>query len=168
MREVDTGLRLALSGGTRPAGDHRYRRRAAIVLAVAALFACAAPGARTGGRYEADLRAGLDLYEAQEYALAARRFGDAAEGAASRRDGERERRALAAACVAWLRADRREPFARCSERLEALYGRARRPEPGLGALLALGAIAGDRRLPEFRVDPAVYPVIRSAARGEGS
>ena len=169
MRAVGTELRLAKNGGTGPGGGLRYWPRVAIAVAVATLFAsvfaCAAPPPPGLSRMQRSLDAGLELYDAGEYTLAAARFGEASRQARFVRRPEAAKRALAASCVSRLRAGAREQFASCTETLEGMQRRARRVEPGVGALLALGAIAGERKLPPYRVDPAVYRVIRSAARG---
>jgi len=165
MRAVGTELRLAVNGGTGPGGGLRYWPRVAIAAAVATLFACAGPNPPGLSRMQRSLEAGLELYDTGEYTLAAARFGEASRQARTLRQPEAAKRALAASCVSWLRAGRRLRFAGCTERLEEMQRRARRAEPGIGALLALGAIAGERELPPYRVDPAVYRVIRDAARG---
>jgi hypothetical protein len=77
-----------------------------------------------------------------------------------------ERKATTAECTAWLRARRLEDLDACAMRLEALQRRERRSDPGLNTLLAIGAIAGDRPLPPFRVPTAVHPIVRASARGE--
>jgi hypothetical protein len=165
MWDVGAGQRSASIEGVQTAGGGRLRGyRVAIAAAVSALFACAhgaPPG--TAAAYTESVRAGLDLYEGGEYVIAARRFEDASREAQFLRDGPGEKRAVAAACTSWLRARRVGEFARCTDQLEHLHRRANRAEPGLAALLALGAIAGDRELPPFRVTPGAREVISETA-----
>ncbi len=74
-----------------------------------------------------------------------------------------ERRAMTGECTSWLRARRLGELAECTERLEALQRRQRRSDPGLNTLLAIGAIAGGRPLPPFKVPNAVHPIVRASA-----
>lgn len=114
------------------------------------------------------IRAGLDLYESGEYVLAARRFEDAASEAQGLRDVRTEKRALIAQCTSWLLARRISEFGQCTDRLEHLHRRADRAEPGIGTLLALGAIADERKSPPFRIAPEAAPLLRATrAEGEG-
>ena len=167
MRDVGAGLRLAKNGGMQSAGGFRRGRRAAIAFAVAALFACATGGVSGPGdgveRMERANAAGLDLYAAGEYRVAARRFRDAGQEARALRDREAEKHAVTAECAAWLRARALEELTDCTDRLGNLHRHARRAAPGMGALLSLGAIAGQRPLPQYRVSPDVAPVLRAAA-----
>lgn len=171
------GRRAALwrstrGGGTGSQGERRSRRGVAVALtALALLSGCSATRApretaSTGAAesVRSNTRAGLSLYATGDYALAARRFEQAADEA--RRCGEPavERRTRSAECTAWLRARRLPELARCSERLEALQRRAARSNPGVATLIALGAIAGDRPLPGLRMPPGVRPVVKAAAR----
>ena len=55
-------------------------------------------------------------------------------------------------------------LAACSERLETLQRKGRRSDPALNTLLAMGAVAGGRPLPPFRVPSAVHPIIRATAK----
>ncbi|MBW2270545.1 MAG: hypothetical protein JRH16_18420, partial [Deltaproteobacteria bacterium] len=75
-----------------------------------------------------------------------------------------ERKATTAECTAWLQARKLGELASCTERLEALHRRERRSDPGLNTLLAMGAVAGDRPIPPFRVPSAVHPILRAAAK----
>ena len=112
------------------------------------------------------IAAGLDLYDAREFAVAAERFHDAAREAYALGDERSEKTALSAECTSWLRADRMPEFAACTERLALRHRRSHEPDPGVGTLLALGAIAGARPEPPYRVPSEVATVIR-AARYEG-
>ncbi len=171
MRDVSAALRRAITGGTQSVGGFRRWRGVAVAGAAAALFACAtgAPPAPSEGsalRLEQAVAAGLDLYEAREFAVAAERFQDAAREAKALRDTETLKTAVTAECASWLRAVHMPEFAICTERLAKLHRHSRRPDPGLGVLLAMGAIAGDRSTPPYRIPAEVAPLIR-AARHEG-
>jgi hypothetical protein len=107
--------------------------------------------------------AGLDLYEAGEFTLAAERFHAAAGQARSARARTLEKKARTAECTAWLRARSLSDLAECTAQLERLQRRERRSEPGVNTLLALGAIAGQRPLPRLRVPNAVQPLVQAAA-----
>jgi hypothetical protein len=111
-----------------------------------------------------DVRSGLALYESRDFVLAAHRFREAAAGANSCGDLTMERRATTGECTAWLRARRLSELSACSLRLEALHRRERRSDPALNTLLAMGAVAGHRPLPPFRVPSAVHPIVRHAAQ----
>ena len=113
----------------------------------------------------ASIEAGLELYAAGESIMAARRFQDASYRANVYGDEELERTAVAAECMAWLRAQEVPKFAACTERLEFLQRESRRSDPGVNALIALGAVAGDRPLPPLRIPHAVAPIVRAAAEG---
>lgn len=172
MSNVGAGHWLARIGGTEPAGAFRRWRGVATAAAVATLFACAhapPPEIPSGSseRMDTAIRAGLDLYDSGEYELAARRFEDAGQEARKLRQPAIEKRALMAQCTSWLLARRNAEFGRCSDRLEHMHRRANRAEPGLGTLLALGAIADERRPPPFRIAPEVAPLLRATrAAGE--
>jgi hypothetical protein len=133
------------------------------------LFACATGGVSGPGdgvaRLERANAAGLDLYAAGEYRVAARRFQDAGREARGLRDREAEKHAVTAECAAWLRARALDELTDCTDRLGNLHRHARRAAPGMGALLSLGAIAGERPLPQYRVSPDVAPVLRAASNG---
>ena len=118
-----------------------------------------------GGGLEQAVAAGLDLYEAREYAVAAERFHEAAREAYELRDRETEKTALTAECTSWLRAQRMMEFSTCTERLAKRHRRSNRSDPGLSTLLALGAIAGERPTPPFRVPSEVAPLLREASHG---
>ena len=171
MRDVGAGLRRAITGGTQSVGALRRWHGVAVVVATAALLACAsAPAPQASGsaqRLERAIAAGLGLYEAHEFAVAAERFHEAAREAYALRDEKVEKAALSAECASWLRARRMDEFAVCTERLTKRHRRSREPDPGVGTLLALGAIAGDRPAPPYRVPSEVAPLIR-AARHEGA
>jgi hypothetical protein len=160
METVDLRLR-----GMRP-GSAKGLVLALLVSAALSWIACATvqdPGASRAARSSAE--AALDLYEAREYTLAAERFAHASQRAASARDDALERKSVAGECLAWLHARRLPELAECSKRLEKLQRRARRPDPALNTLVALGAVAGDRALPDLRIPTAVRPLVRAAARG---
>ncbi len=153
--------------GGHPARRHRWRWLWLPGLAFA-LAACATPrDAHTQHAARAALGSGLDLYEAGEYVLAAERFTLAERRAAAASARELQRKALVGACLSWLHAERLQALAACSERLERAQRRARRPEPGVNTLIALGAVAGGRPLPALRIPSSVRPLVRAAA-GEGS
>jgi hypothetical protein len=162
------------SGGGGSWGATLRRPRAATAAAVAALTALAA--CETAPRRSAaeeraerarevmqEIRAGLDLYEARDFALAAPRFHAASQGARDCRDVPMERRTTAAECAAWLLARSLPQLAECSARLEDVLRRERRSDPAASALVALGAIAGGRELPALRIPPDVQPLVRAAA-----
>ncbi|MDJ0847645.1 MAG: hypothetical protein QNK04_04585 [Myxococcota bacterium] len=111
-----------------------------------------------------DVRSGRVLYESGDFVLAANRFHEAAVGARNCGDLSMERKTTSAECTAWLRARRLSEFSSCTERLETLHRRERRSDPGLNTLLAMGAVAGGRPLPPFRVPSAVHPLVRAAAK----
>ncbi len=170
MRCVGVGRGPAETGGTQSVLGMGRRWRVAAALATAALAACATDGTRLGARPapEAIARAvvaGLDLYEAGEFVVAAERFREVARDAHALGSRESERRATIAECTAWLRARALDEFDVCTRRLAHLYRRTNRAEPGIGTLLALGAIAGDREPPPFRVASDVAPLIHAAAEG---
>ena len=48
--------------------------------------------------------------------------------------------------------------------LETLHRKEHRADPGLNTLLAMGAVAGGRPIPPFRVPAAVHPMVRAAAK----
>jgi hypothetical protein len=113
-----------------------------------------------------NVASGFDLYDGGEYVLAARRFHSAVDLAVVLDDEESRRRATAGECVCWLRARKLAELAECSQRLEAVQSRQRRPDPGVNTLIALGSIAGGHPLPTLRLPVAVAPVIRASAGGE--
>lgn len=165
MQWIDVGREPAGNGGTQSA--HRNRRRGGVAVAwvAAALsFACAGAALPPGGveRVERSIEAGLSLYQSGEFVVAAQRFQEASEAAHALRLRDLSKRAAIAECTAWLRARAIREFDGCSQRLERMHRRANRAEPGIGTLLALGAIAGDRPSPPFRVASDVAPIIRAA------
>jgi len=178
MERAGAPFRHQSRGGT--SGDGAVRRRGAAVAGAAAallllallggaLAACA-PGPRSAShraelaRLQEDTAAALDLYRAREYELAARRFGDASLRAQGIGAFDLQRRAVVGECMAWLRAQRMPRFAECTARLESLQRRARRSEPGVNTLVALGAIAGGRPAPPLRVPHDVQPLVEAAAK----
>lgn len=167
MRDVSAALRRAITGGTQSAGGFRRWLGVAVAAAAAALFSCAtgAPPPSDGSalRLERAVAAGLDLYEAREFAVAAERFHEAAREARAIRDDETLKTAVTAECTSWLRARHMSEFAGCTEVLAKLHRRSRRPDPGIGTLLALGAVAGGRPAPPYHVPAEVAPLVRAAA-----
>ena len=168
-----TPLRRTSTGGRRTNEGAERWRRAAIVAAIAALtlsLACQTPppAKADDGAAAAEVRANIDsglaLYEAGDFTLAARRFREAASGARECGVLPMERKATTAECTSWLQARKLDQLSSCTERLEALHRRERRSDPGLNTLLAMGAMAGDRPLPPFRVPSAVHPILRAAAK----
>jgi hypothetical protein len=130
----------------------------AVIAALASLSACQTPpppDPDAARMVRENLDAGLDLYAAGDFVLAAQRFQDGAP---------MERKATTAECTAWLRARRLGDLSSCTLRLEALHRKERRSDPGLNTLLAMGAVAGHRALPPFRVPGAVHPMVRAAAK----
>ncbi len=96
--------------------------------------------------------------------LAARRFADAAKQAAPVNARELERRATSAECVSWLRARELNALTECAGRLERLQRRARRADPGVNTLVAVGALAGGRPLPRLRIPNGVRPLLVAAGK----
>jgi hypothetical protein len=140
---------------------------ATAVAALSVLAACAAsspPRADEARAIRIDVEAGLDLYEAGDFELAARRFRSAGDAAARCGDLSMQTRAVTAECTAWLRARRSAEFAVCTQRLEPLQARRPRSDPGVNTLLALGAVAGGRPLPPHRIPNAVRPFVLEAAQ----
>jgi hypothetical protein len=113
------------------------------------------------------MAAGHRLYSVNEFGLAGRRFAEAADYAHSHRQLESEKRATVGECVSWLRARAIAEFDGCTLRLEELHERANHSQRGIGTLLALGAIAGDRPAPPFRIPEDVSRVLRKAAQRGG-
>lgn len=172
MALADTSLRRFSTGGRKTGGAVIRRRRVAIASVVAALVpvlsACQTPPpppkTAEARMVRADIEGGLNLYEAGDFVLAAHRFESAAGGAKRCGDLAMERRATTAECTSWLRARRLEDFSTCTARLEVLHRKERRADPGLNTLLAMGAVAGGRPIPPFRVPAAVHPIVRAAAK----
>ena len=173
MELAGTSLRWFSTGGRNSGGAVQRRRRAAIAVAVAALVtvlaACQStpnppPDLNEARRVRADIEGGLNLYDAGDFVLAAHRFHAAAQGAERCGSLSMERRATQAECTAWLRARRLGEFSECTGRLEVLHREEQRADPGLNTLLAMGAVAGGRPIPPFRVPAAVHPMVRAAAK----
>lgn len=171
MVRVGVSLRQRSPGGT-PGGAGRRRAGAAAATAAAVLasVSCAMPPPVPNAQRELEARAvrenidaGLHLYAAGDFVLAARRFENAAGGAARCGDLAMERKTVTAACTAWLRARRLDDLSGCTLRLEGLHRRERRSDPGLNTLMAMGAVAGRRPLPPFKVPTAVHPIVRASA-----
>jgi hypothetical protein len=174
MNVVGASLRLTSLGGRRPRGAASRRRGTAAVVAAAVLFALTAcntmgngrpgPSLATSAQVRTSVDAGLGLYESGEFVMAARRFREASVAANALRDRATERNAVTAECVAWMRARKLDELAECTERLEGLQRHQQRTDPGVNTLLAVGAIAGDRPIPPFRIPNAVNPIVRNAAK----
>ena len=170
MGSAGASLRRTSTGGRRTGGALFRRYGVAIAAAVATLApltACqtpAPPDPEQARRLHANVDAGLNFYEAGDYVLAGRRFQEAAQGARLYGDLPMEHKTTTAECTAWLRARRLGDLAACSERLEALQRKGRRSDPALNTLLAMGAVAGGRPLPPFRVPSAVHPILRASAK----
>ena len=172
MDGVGAWLRLT-SKRLRSPGDAPLRRPgvAAVgaVAALALLGACVTPPASLASRqallvrYRSDVDAGLDFYESGEFVVAARRFSEAGARASALGELRLESNAVAAACACWLHARQLDELSSCTQRLELLQGRGRRPDPGVNTLIALGAIAGHRPLPPLKLPNAVRPLVRGAA-----
>lgn len=172
MGKAGTSLRRTSRGGKRTGGAKAYRPGAAAAVAVAALaplVACQSPppppppNPEVAQQVKENVDSGLSLYESGDFVLAAERFQEAAAGARSCGDLGMERKTTTAECTSWLRARRLDDLSTCTERLETLHRRERRSDPGLNTLLAMGAVAGHRPLPPFRVPSAVHPLVRAAA-----
>ena len=175
-RPILQGIRPDLPGsrpnspGITPDGVTSRRLGSATALLVAVLLApvaCTGSYTRSDWRPEASgqadrIEAGLDLYQVGEFVMAARRFGEVATAAGRDGDFATLKRARAAQCAAWLRARRLEDFDHCTARLETLQRRERRSDPGLNVLLAMGAIAGNRPPPPFKIPNAVGGVLSHA------
>ena len=177
MTSVDQALRRLSFGGESADGAADGRRRAAAALAAAALLAvfagviaCGTPspaprrGTSNAAAARSNLAAGLGLYESADYTMAARRFEEA--GKRARAGGERalEKQAVTAECVAWLRARELSEFTDCTSHLEYLQRHSRSSDPGVNTLIAMGAIAGNRPLPPFRLPTAIQPLMQQAAQ----
>jgi len=171
MGIVGAVLRHTSDGGKkRGEAGLRWRGAAAVGAAAAlvSLTAChtpppVAPNPEEAREVRENVRSGLALYESHDFVLAAHRFNAAAAGARNCGDLAMERRATTGECTAWLRARRLDDLSGCTQRLEALHRRERRSDPGLNTLLAMGAVAGHRPLPPFRIPNAVHPIVRKAA-----
>ena len=144
--------------------DRVARVFVSVVLVLASCATVRDPDASRAARRSAE--AAIDLYEAGEFVLAAERFAQAARRASSAREESLERKSVTGECLAWLHARRLPELAGCTRRLEALQRRARRPDPAVNTLVALGAVAGRRALPPLRIPPSVRPLVQAAAREE--
>jgi hypothetical protein len=169
MHGIDVGGEPAGNGGTQSVRRSRRRGRVVVGSLAAALLACTGSLPPPGGsdRVERSIEAGLSLYASGEFVVAAQRFQEASESAHALRLRDLEKRAAIAECTSWLRARAIREFDACTRKLERMHRRANRAEPGIGTLLALGAIAGDRPSPPFRVASDVAPIIRAAGEGRG-
>ncbi|MEN8183699.1 MAG: hypothetical protein ABFS46_14315 [Myxococcota bacterium] len=164
MQCADAMSRATCYGG-RTRGRRPPRTAAAAAVAVLALLGCATARVPEGATRAArsSTLAGLDLYAAGEFVLAGERFARAAEQATRAGDRRLARKAVTGECLAWLHARRLADLASCTQRLERLQRRARRPDPAVNALVAFGAIAGARPLPPLRIPRSVRPLVRAAA-----
>jgi hypothetical protein len=113
---------------------------------------------------KSNLASGLGLYESADYTMAARRFEEAAQRARAGGDRALEKQAVTAECTAWLRARELSEFTDCTTHLEYLQRHSRSSDPGVNTLIAMGAIAGDRPLPPFRLPSAIQPLMQQAAQ----
>ena len=179
MTSVDRALRRLSFGGESADAAADGRRRAAAALAAAALLAvfggalaCETPsaaprrGPSNAAAARSNLSAGLGLYESADYTMAARRFEEAGKWARAARDRTLEKQAVTAECTAWLRARELSEFTDCTSRLEYLQRHSRSSDPGVNTLIAMGAIAGNRPLPPFRLPAAIQPLMQQAAAQE--
>ena len=184
MERTGVGLRRARNrqtslssqfGEMGEGGSIARGRGAARAVALAALvlpMACAglhgptdAPADASYWEARASIDVGLELYGSGEAVLAAHRFEDASYHARVSDDFDLERIAVAAQCMAWLRARELPRFAACTQRLEDLQRESPHSDPGVNALIALGAVAGDRPLPPLRIPNEILPVVRAAREG---
>jgi hypothetical protein len=177
MTSVGQALRRHSFGGRSADGAANRRRRVAAVLAAATLLG-GFGGARGGATPAAvphrgpsnlaaaksNLASGLGLYESADYTMAARRFEEAAQRARAGGDRALEKQAVTAECTAWLRARELSEFTDCTTHLEYLQRHSRSSDPGVNTLIAMGAIAGDRPLPPFRLPSAIQPLMQQAAQ----
>ena len=139
----------------------------AVSLALLGLTACVAPASRpvssapgVGSETHAAIADGVRLYEAGEYAMAARRFETGADGAEQLRDLALAWRATAAECTSWLLARQLREFDACGVRLERVQARNHESSGGTNALIALGAVAGGRTQPAVNIPPVIRTVMR--------
>ena len=167
-----TGAPLGLSGSGGWNASVAPMRGAVVAVAAAALLllsACVHQGTATrptvtAQAVQSDIDAGLDLYASGEFSMSAQRFRLAADGAVSLGDHATQRNAVVAECMAWLRERRLQELSQCTLRLERLQRRQRRTDPGVNTLMAVGAIAGNRAIPPFKLPSAVHPIVRAAAK----
>lgn len=141
---------------------------AALLMTGAAALACESPPSRGYGRVawapsSESLRAGLELYAAQEFSRAGEEFRSAAQAARAEGDRDLAHRARIAECSAWVRARRPQELCSCAESLAASQRRLRTGDPRVNTLIALGAIAGGQPLPTLRTPSTVRQVLRGAA-----
>jgi len=176
MKAVGQPLRRISIGGRNTDGAFLRRHGAATAAVVAALIALlsgavgcetlAVPASRpslAAAQARANVRTGLGLYESAEYSLAARSFHAGAVRAHAAGDRVLEKKAVTAECTSWLRGRQLAELAECTQRLEDLQRRGRRSEPGVNTLIAFGAIAGQRPLPQLRIPNTVQSLVRQAA-----
>jgi len=136
-------------------------------LVLLGLSACVAPVPRPvasvpgiGPETKAAVADGVRLYEAGEYAMAARRFEAGSALAEQLGDLALAWRATAAGCTSWLLARQLRELDACSLRLESLQARNHETSGGTNALIALGAVAGGRPQPAVNVPRAIRTVVR--------
>ena len=159
---------------TRPFGPAARWPSALTALALAlGLTACVASAPRNvstapglAEESRAAIEDGVRLYEAGEYAMAARRFGDGASMADRMGDDALAWRSVAAECTSWLLARLLREFDACSGRLETAQRRAHETSGGTNALISLGAVAGGRGQPAVNVPRAVRSVVRHRPQPE--
>lgn len=149
------------------AAPPRWPAALAALIVAGCLTACVAAGGRNvsnapgvGAEARAAIEDGIRLYEAGEYPMAARRFGEGAALADRMGDDGLLWRSVAAECTSWLLARQLREFDACSGRLEMAQRRAHETSGGTNALIALGAVAGGRSQPSVNVPGAVRRVVR--------
>jgi hypothetical protein len=138
-----------------------------VALALLGLTACVAPASRpvspapgVGAATHSAIGDGVRLYEAGEYAMAARRFETGADLAGQLGDLPLAWRATAAECTSWLLARQLREFDSCGVRLESVQARNHEASAGTNALIALGAVAGGRTQPAVNIPHAIRAVTR--------
>jgi len=177
MTSVGQALRRHSFGGRSADGAINGRRRVAVAFAAATLLCvfggvlgCETPavpprhGPSNLAAAKSNLASGLGLYESADYTLAARRFEEAARRAHGGGDRSLEKHAVTAECTSWLRARELSEFTECTTHLEYLQRHSRSSDPGVNTLIAMGAIAGNRPLPPFRLPSAIQPLMQLAAQ----
>lgn len=169
LRRIPIGGRIENEALLRRHGAATAAAVAALTLLLVAGTGCetvppaSAPTSSASAQARANVRAGLSLYESGEYSLAAKRFNTGAVEAYAARDRVLEKKAVTAECTSWLRGRRLAELAECTNRLELLQRNERRSEPGINTLIAFGAIAGERPLPQLRIPNEVQVLVRQAA-----
>jgi hypothetical protein len=155
-----TGSQMDSTTRTRLAG-------AAAALLLVPLLACAAPQRQPrtirAVPLTESLRAGLDLYAADEFGRAGAQFRAVSRAAGARSDRDLAHRSMIAECTSWLRARRMQEFCSCAGYLEESQRRMRTSDSRVNTLIALSALAEGKPLPSLRTPSAVRVVLRDAA-----